>query len=44
MNAIESTNHYKDRIKKEIKNTLIKTSLPSGIKKTGKVLSIGIHL
>ena len=37
MNAIESTNHYKDRIKKEIKNTLIKTSLPSGIKKTGKV-------
>ena len=37
MNAIESTKHYKDRIKTEIKNTLINTKLPSGIKKAGKV-------
>tara|TARA_B100000686_G_scaffold126069_1_gene133458 strand:+ start:2034 stop:3020 length:987 start_codon:yes stop_codon:yes gene_type:complete len=37
MNVIESTRHYKDRIKVEIKNTLTKTNLPTGIKKTGKV-------
>ena len=37
MNAIESTKHYKDRIKTELKNTLINTNLPSGIKKSGKV-------
>ncbi len=37
MNAIESTKHYKDRIFKELENTLKKTSLEKGIKKTGKV-------
>ena len=37
MNAIESTKHYKDRIKSELKNTLTKTSLPKGLKRTGKV-------
>jgi len=37
MNAIESTEHYKVRIKAETNNTLIKTALPSGFKKTGKV-------
>jgi len=37
MNAIESTEHYKDRIKVELNNTLTKTSLPSGDKRTGKV-------
>ena len=37
MNAIESTEHYKDRIKAETNNTLIKTALPTGFKKTGKV-------
>ena len=37
MNAIKLTEHYKDRIKAEINNTLIKTTLPSGSKKTGKV-------
>ena len=37
MNAIESTEHYKDRIKAEISNTLTNTSLKEGIKKTGKV-------
>ena len=37
MNAIESTKHYKDRIFKELENTLKKTSLKKGIKKTGKV-------
>ena len=37
MNAIESTEHYKDRIKTELKNTLTKTSVPKGTKKTGKV-------
>jgi len=37
MNAIKLTEHYKDRIKAEINNTLIKTDLPSGSKKTGKV-------
>jgi len=37
MNAIESTEHYKDRIKAEVSNTLTNTSLKEGIKKTGKV-------
>ena len=37
MNAIESTKHYKDRIKAELKNTLTETSLSEGSKKTGKV-------
>jgi len=37
MNAIESTEHYKDRIKVELNNTLTKTSLSSGDKRTGKV-------
>jgi len=37
MNAIESTEHYKDRIRVELKNTLTETSLPSGNKRTGKV-------
>ena len=37
MNAIESTKHYKDRIKIELNNTLINTNLPNGTKKTGKV-------
>ena len=37
MNAIESTEHYKNRIKAELKNTLTKTALSSGNKKTGKV-------
>ena len=37
MNAIESTKHYKDRIKTELRNTLTKTSLPKGLKTTGKV-------
>ena len=37
MNAIKSTEHYKDRIKAELNNTLTKTSLPSKSKKTGKV-------
>ena len=37
MNAIKSTEHYKDRIKAELNNTLTKTSLPSKPKKTGKV-------
>ena len=37
MNAIESTKHYKDRIKAELNNTLISTHLPCGFKKTGKV-------
>ena len=36
MNAIESTEHYKVRIKAETNNTLINTALPSGLKKTGK--------
>ena len=34
MNAIESTEHYKDRIKAEISNTLTNTYLKEGIKKT----------
>ena len=33
MNAIESTEHYKDRIKAEVSNTLTNTSLKEGIKK-----------
>ena len=37
MNAIESTKHYKERIKKEVKNTLTETTFPIGTKKTGKV-------
>ena len=37
MNAIKSTEHYKPRIIKELKNTLTKTSLNKGIKKRGKV-------
>ncbi len=37
MNAIESTKHYKGRIKAELNNTLTKTSLTAGTKKTGKV-------
>lgn len=37
MNAIESTEHYKDRIRVELNNTLTETSLPSGSKRAGKV-------
>jgi phosphoribosylaminoimidazole-succinocarboxamide synthase len=37
MNAIESTKHYKRRIKAELNNTLTETSLTSGTKRTGKV-------
>lgn len=37
MNAIESTKHYKDRIKAELKNTLVKTDLKADTKRTGKV-------
>ena len=37
MNAIKSTEHYKGRIKAELKNTLTETSLTSGSKRTGKV-------
>ena len=37
MNAIESTEHYKGRIKAELKNTLTETSLTNGSKRTGKV-------
>ena len=37
MNAIESTEHYKDRIKAELNKALTETDLPSGSKKTGKV-------
>ena len=37
MNAIESTKHYKSRIKAELNNTLTETSLTSGTKRTGKV-------
>ena len=37
MNAIESTEHYKDRIRVELNNTLTETSLPSGDKRAGKV-------
>ena len=37
MNAIESTKHYKDRIKAELKNTLTETNLDAKSKRTGKV-------
>jgi phosphoribosylaminoimidazole-succinocarboxamide synthase (EC 6.3.2.6) len=37
MNAIESTEHYKDRIKAELNNALTKTALSGGTKRTGKV-------
>ena len=37
MNAIESTKHYKDRIKTELNNTLIETDLKALVKRTGKV-------
>ena len=37
MNAIKSTEHYKDRIKVELNNTLTNTELTSEEKKTGKV-------
>ena len=37
MNAIESTEHYKGRIKAELNNTLTNTDLAKGTKKTGKV-------
>ena len=37
MNAIKSTEHYKERIKAELNNTLIETSMPKGEKNIGKV-------
>tara|TARA_Y100000814_G_scaffold291080_1_gene266795 strand:- start:2322 stop:3311 length:990 start_codon:yes stop_codon:yes gene_type:complete len=37
MNAIKSTEHYKERIKAELNNTLIETSMPGGGKNIGKV-------
>ena len=37
MNAIKSTEQYKERIKADLNNTLTETSLPSGSKRTGKV-------
>ena len=37
MNVIDSTEHYKSRIKAELNNTLTETSLTSGTKRTGKV-------
>ena len=37
MNAIKSTEQYKNRIKAELNNTLTETSLTSGNKRTGKV-------
>lgn len=37
MNAIESTEHHKHRIKAELNNTLTETNLPSGTKRSGKV-------
>jgi len=37
MNAIESTEHYKSRIKAELNNALTETSLTGGTKRTGKV-------
>ena len=37
MNAIESTKHYKDRIKAELHNTLTKTNLEAKTKSTGTV-------
>jgi len=37
MNVIGSTEHYKERIKNELNNTLTDTSLPDGKKRKGKV-------
>ena len=37
MNAIESTEYYKDRIQAELNNTLTETSFPGISKRTGKV-------
>ena len=37
MNVMKSVSHYKDRIKKELDNTLTETNFPKGHKKTGKV-------
>ena len=37
MNAIESTEHYKDRIQAGLNNTLTETSFPGVSKRTGKV-------
>ena len=37
MNAIESTKHYKDRIKTELNNALTETDLKALVKRTGKV-------
>ena len=37
MNAIESTEYYKDRIQAELNNTLTETSFPGVSKRTGKV-------
>ena len=37
MNAIKSTEHYKERIKAELNNTLIETSKPGGGKNIAKV-------
>ena len=37
MNAIKSTEHYKDRIQAELNNTLTETSFPGVSKRTGKV-------
>ena len=37
MNAIESTKHYKGRIRAELKNTLTETNLDAKSKRTGKV-------
>ena len=37
MNAIDLTEHYKNRIKAELNNTLTETTLSGGTKRTGKV-------
>ena len=37
MNAIDLTEHYKNRIKTELNNTLTETALSGGTKRTGKV-------
>ena len=37
MNAIDLTEHYKNRIKAELNNTLTETALSGGTKRTGKV-------
>ena len=39
MNAIESTKHYKERIKTEVDNTLIETNFPKGVKKPEKFVT-----